>query len=102
MKNKTLKWWDDTYSEASQLSRWIALYDAVNTIADKAEEKGIPFDDVEIKPLAIHKYIEATENIILKKVLQQIYKIDVCYNEDAPVHYQEDLFLNQNKTFEYC
>lgn len=97
MKNKTLKWWDNTYSEASELARWISLYEAVNTIADKAEEKGIPFEKVEIKPLAVHKYIEATENIILKKVLQQIYNIDVCYNEDAPKEYVDVLNIKNDK-----
>lgn len=89
IKNKSLNWWDKTYNEASELSRWIALYEAVNTIADKAEEKNIPFDRVELKPLAIHKYMDATENTILKKVLRQIYKIDICYNEDAPNEYVE-------------
>jgi hypothetical protein len=85
--NKSLKWWDKTYKEASTLARWISLYEAVNTIADKAEEKNISFDDVELKPLAIHKYMDATENTILKKVLRQVYKVDVCYNGDAPEEY---------------
>jgi hypothetical protein len=91
MKNKSLKWWETVHAEASELSRWIALYEAVNTIADKAEEKNIPFDKVELKPIAIHKYMDATENNILKKVLRQIYKVDVCYNGDAPKEYLEIL-----------
>jgi hypothetical protein len=96
-KPKTLKWWDDVYSEASELARWIAIYEAVNTIADKAEEKNMPFDKVELKPIAIHKYMDATENTILKKVLQQLYKIDVCYNGDAPKEYMK--MCPENKDF---
>jgi hypothetical protein len=94
MKHKSLKWWDNVYKEASELSRWIALYEAVNTIADKAEEKNIPFDMVELKPLAIHKYMDSTENIILKKVLNQIYNVDVCYNGDAPKEYYDSGIIN--------
>lgn len=97
MKNKSLKWWDNTYKEASTLSRWIALYEAVNAIADKAEEKNIPFEKIELKPLAIHKYMDATENTILKKVLRQLYKVDVCYNDDAPKAYFESGVLDDEK-----
>lgn len=79
-----LAWWDKTRQDASTLSRWIALYEAVNIIADKAEEKGIPIEKVEFKPLAIHKYMESTENIILTKILEEQYKIKVCYSEDTP------------------
>jgi hypothetical protein len=78
-----LAWWDKTHQDASTLSRWIALYEAVNIIADKAEEKGIPVEKVEFKPLAIHKYMESTENIILMKILEEQYKIKVCYSEDT-------------------
>jgi hypothetical protein len=70
-----------TYKEASELSRWIALYEAVNMIADKAEEKNIPFEKVDIKPLAIYKYMESTEDITLKKILKELYKIDVYFSE---------------------
>jgi hypothetical protein len=84
-----LPWWDKTKQEASNLSRWIALYEAVNIIADKAEEKGIKIDDVEFKPLAIHKYMESTENIIFKKILEEDYKIKICYSEPQSEDYPE-------------
>lgn len=93
MSNKSLKKWDSVYSEASNLSRWICLYEAVNLIADKAKEKNISFDDVEIKPLAIYKYMEAMEDIFLKKVLEQIYNIKICYadKEQLDLNYINDL-----------
>jgi hypothetical protein len=84
-----LPWWDKTKQEASTLSRWIALYEAVNIIADKAEEKGIKIDDVEFKPLAIHKYMESTENIIFKKILEEQYKIKICYSEPQSEEHSE-------------
>jgi len=79
-KSKTL---NKTYQEASELSRWIALYEAVNMIADKAEEKNIPFDKIDIKPLAIYKYMESTENITLNKILKELYNIDIHFSETS-------------------
>lgn len=92
---KSLEWWDKTYNEASQLARWIALFEAVNMVADKAEEKNIPFNKVDIKPLAIYKYMESTENIFLNKVLEEIYNIKVSYSEETA----ENTF--NSKKFDY-
>jgi hypothetical protein len=77
----SLKNWDKVYSEASELSRWICLYEAVNMIADKAEEKKLSFNDIDIKPLAIYKYMESMEDIILKQTLEQLYNIKIHYSE---------------------
>lgn len=106
MKNKQnlktvdqLKWWEKTHDEASQLARWICVFEAVNMIADKAEEKKISFDKVDIKPLAIHKYMEATENIILKKVLEQIYNIQISYSEESSE--TTDYCLEKSKEYAY-
>jgi hypothetical protein len=79
--NKILSKWDKIHQNASEFSRWVCLYEAVNMIADKAEEKKIPFNKVEIKPLAIYKYMESTEDIILKQVLDQLYNIKIGYTE---------------------
>lgn len=78
---KTKKNWDKIHKEASAWARWMSLFEAVNIIADKAEEKGISFQKVEIKPLAIHKYMEMTENIFLRKILKQEYNIDLFFEE---------------------
>jgi hypothetical protein len=79
---KTLSWWDNANKEASNLSKWIALYEAVNIVADKAEEKGVSPEDVVYKPKAIRDYIESTQDIIMKKILQQEYNIEICYSEE--------------------
>lgn len=76
-----LAWWDKAHSESATLARWMALYEAVNIIADKAEERGIPLEKIDFKPLDIRDYISSTENIILMKILEEDYKIKVCYEE---------------------
>jgi hypothetical protein len=68
----------DIFQESMELSRWIALYEAVNLIADAAEDKNIPFEKVEIKPLDVRDYIDKVEDIINRDVLKEIYGINVC------------------------
>lgn len=80
MKTKN-KNWLKIQEESSKWARWIALYEAINYCADKAEEKKIPFERVNLKPLEIMKYITSTEDIILKKLLREEYNIDVHYEE---------------------
>lgn len=78
-----LAWWGEAQEKSQVLSKWMALYEAVNIIADKAEERGVPLDEVEFKPLDIRDYMAATEDIYLRKILQEDYKINICHNEDA-------------------
>ena len=65
------KWWTNSHEKAEELSRWMSLYEAINYIGDKAEEKGLNFETLDLKPLAIHRYMKSVENIFLKKILQQ-------------------------------
>lgn len=83
-----MKNWKVIHEESSKWARWIALYEAVNCIADKAEDKNIPFSKIDLPPLAIMKYITATEDLILRKLLKNEYNIDICCNEDAPTEYK--------------
>lgn len=89
MKNRN-KNWETIHEETSVLAKWMALYEAINILADKAEEKGIPFKQVELKPLAIKKYITSTENIILKKLLKNDYNIDICYDDGYETRYYSE------------
>jgi hypothetical protein len=82
MKNKNDKNWMKIQEETSMLARWMALYEAINYCADKAAEKKIPFNKVNLKPLDIMKYISSTEDGIQKKLLKLDYNIDVHYVED--------------------
>jgi hypothetical protein len=87
MKNNNMKNWKVIHEESSKWARWIALYEAVNYIADKAEDKKISFSKIDLPPLAIMKYITATEDIILRKILKHEHNIDICCNEDASIKY---------------
>lgn len=78
-----LAWWGAAQEEASVLSRWMALYEAVNIIGDKCDEKGIPLESINFNPLDIRDYMRATENIYLRKILKLDYKIDLCYEENS-------------------
>lgn len=69
--------------ETSQWARWIALYEAVNLIIDKAESKNIKLEDIVFKPLDIKDYIASTEDIILRKLLKEEHNIDIAYQEDS-------------------
>lgn len=50
------------------LCRWTALEEAVNIIGDKAEDRGIPFENIELKPLDLYKYIDTASDKIYEKV----------------------------------
>lgn len=84
VQQNPLSWWGKTQEKSLTLARWMALYEAVNIIADKGEEKKIPLEQVEFKPLDIRDYMNATEDIFLRKILQEDYKIHICCNEDFP------------------
>ncbi len=80
-----ISWWQKTHDDASTLSKWIALYEAVNIISDKAEQRGISPEKIVYKRKAIRDYITSTEDIILKRILKEDYNIEVCYSEDDSV-----------------
>ena len=71
------------YEEAGCLARWMALYEAVNIIADKAEEKGKKINEIEFKPLDIKDYINNVEDIISRKILQDIYNIHIHHTDNS-------------------
>jgi hypothetical protein len=50
------------------LCRWSALEEAVNIIGDKAEDRGIPFEKIDLKPLDLYKYIDNASDKIYEKV----------------------------------
>ena len=79
------KSWKVLSEESSKWARWIALYEAVNIIIDKAEDKKIPLDKVIFKPLDIRDYIASTEDIIARKILSQEHNINIAYTEPKSV-----------------
>jgi len=96
MKNKT---WESIHNESLTWAKWMALYEAVNLISDKAEERGLPFSKVELKPLAIHKYMESTENLFLRKILKQEHNIDICFTDIKNKNFECEVENNKKYTF---
>ena len=50
------------------LCRWASLKDAIDLIGEKCEEKSIDFDDFEIKPLDLLKYVDSMTDDMFHKV----------------------------------
>jgi len=78
-----LAWWGEVQQKSLTLAKWMSLFEAVNIIADNADDKKIPLDEVVFSPLDIMDYMSATEDIYLRKILEEDYKINICHNEDA-------------------
>ena len=53
-----------------ELCRWAALKDAIDIIGDKCEEKKINFDNFDLEPLKIQKYVESATDVLYNKVLE--------------------------------
>jgi hypothetical protein len=51
------------------LCRWAALKDAVDIVGDKCEEKSMSFDDIDLQPLDILKYVDIATDTLYSKVL---------------------------------
>ncbi len=51
-----------------QVARWWALTYGVNLVADKAEERGINFDDLNINRTALEKYVDELADDILHQI----------------------------------
>jgi hypothetical protein len=49
-------------------ARWIALYEAINIIADEAEQRNKKFDSLKLSPVKIKKYISSVEDQIQRKL----------------------------------
>ena len=86
--DKILKHWEKLNKNAEQMARWMSLYDAVNLVAEKAKERGIPFDKVDLPPIKIKEFMDSTVDIYYRKYLQCEFGIDVFYSESG------DLFKN--------
>ena len=90
MNNKN---WKVITETSAKWARWIALYEAVNIIMDKAEEKNIPVENIVFKPLEIRDYISSTEDIILRKILSQEHNINIEYKEEEVTKKDEYQFV---------
>jgi hypothetical protein len=49
-------------------ARWIALYEAINMIADEAEQRNKKFESLKLSPVKIKKYIASVEDQIQRRL----------------------------------
>jgi hypothetical protein len=52
------------------MARWIALYEAINMIAEEASDRKKNFDKLKLSPVGIKKYISSVEDHIQKKLIE--------------------------------
>ena len=52
------------------LARWIALMEGVNSVADKADDRGIALKKINFKQPAMSKYVESTCDIIARNIMR--------------------------------
>lgn len=55
----------------SELSRWYALYEGINIVAEECKERNIDFNKTNLEPLHLRKYIEKTCDIFARKLLEE-------------------------------
>ena len=54
-----------------ELCRWASLKDAVDIVAEKCEEKKLDFNDFDLKPLDLLKYVDSMTDELYHKVMQE-------------------------------
>lgn len=77
------------YEETMYYARWIALYEAINLIAEEAKQRKKQFDVLKLSPVKIKKYISSVEDHIQKRLLKESSGVEFCVkNED-----KENVFI---------
>jgi len=54
-----------------EVSRWLALVEAVNIIDEECQNRKRSFDALRLEPLTIRKYIEGTCDIFCRKLNEE-------------------------------
>lgn len=80
-KNKTINTnLNDIEKETLYLSRWIALYEAINIISEEAIQRKKDFNKLKLSAVKIKKYICSVENHIQKKLMEDNFKSTILDN----------------------
>lgn len=61
-------WIQKTLENDYKLARWAALYEGVNLIAEHSLERNSHFDDLDLKPLAIQKFVDYKSDEIMQDI----------------------------------
>jgi hypothetical protein len=61
-------WIEKTLGNDYMLARWAALFEGVNLIAEHSTDRNKHFDDLDLKPLAIQKFIDYKSDEIMQEI----------------------------------
>jgi hypothetical protein len=78
-----------------ELSRWCALMEGVNIIADKCDERGQDFNMLELEPLSLRKYVESTCDIICRQMKLQQERDKKHHNQRKALSLSKNLIYNE-------
>ena len=54
-----------------ELSRWCALFNAINVIGEECEERNIDFNTLKLSPISLDRYINNTCDQIAKNIINE-------------------------------
>lgn len=63
-----VNWVDDVMSNNYKLARWAALFEAIDVIQSHSVERNRKFNDLDLRPLAIQKYVDTKADDILQEI----------------------------------
>ena len=67
-KAQDTRWIDDVLDDDYKLARWAALIDAIDLINGHGVDRNKKFEDIDLKPLAITKYIDFKADTIYEEI----------------------------------
>jgi hypothetical protein len=59
----------NVFDKSLYYARWIALYEAINMIAEEAEQRKKKFENIKLSPIKIKKYISSVEDQIQRRLV---------------------------------
>jgi hypothetical protein len=59
----------NSFDKSLYYARWIALYEAINMIAEEAEQRKKKFENIKLSPVKIKKYISSVEDQIQRRLI---------------------------------
>ena len=80
-----------------EMSRWVALMEGVNFIADTCEERNIDFETVSLDPLDFRKYVESKCDGYYKRLEEEEKE-----KQDRQVVLQRSLASVLDEVLEHC
>ena len=69
-----------------EFCRWSALLESIDVIEDQCDKARVKFEDIDLKPLAIQKYVDTAAEGLHKKITNEIKVVT-----DNKFHVKKDM-----------